>query len=149
MKGIIPSSFLENSKEMQHKVPYEELISSPIKNNQILDIKQAKTIMDSTLQHNNNSNKALAVSSNKDLQKLKKFKHKQTLRRTNRAKAKILQSIEENIEDAKNYGFNGRYFEFNEEMKIYNDFLAFPWENYNHDDFLSFMVSHNKTIPEF
>lgn len=94
------------------------------------------------------NSKNISLSSNK-MKRLKNYKQKQILRRTNRATAKIQQTIEENIADAKNWGFNGRFFEYNEKMQEFNDFFTFPWANYSHDDFLSFLVSHNKTIPEY
>lgn len=141
MKAIIPSSFLNSSKDIHNKSNNEEFIS-PIKKSQIMDISQAKALERVSFAPSKTS------VINPDLRKLKNFKKRQTLRRTNRANAKIQQSIEDNIEEAKNYGFNGRFFNYNPDMQKYNDFLNFPWEDYNHDDFFSFMVSHNKTIPE-
>ena len=158
MKVILPFPNGNSSKEnlVLMKENYEALSPQVHKSNQVIDLKQANYIQTLVHRGNNDSKIDSKYEINHSKNEINhsspgsktnnKQKHKG--RPSHRLKP---ENQQQTIEDAKLYGFQGRPFKYNAELEtsIYDDFLYFPWENYNHDDFFSFMVAKSKNIKQY
>lgn len=131
---------------------------SPLKGNQVIDVKQANLIAHKKFLLQNISNDSPNASMTKlHRMKFKGKKQKAQNKRMTKMNAVLSDNIEEAIKKAKDDGYNelyyfpeGMYFKYNDKMKdLGENFINFPWENYNHDDFLSYMLTHNKRVNNY